>query len=180
MHIAITLIFGCLSIFVAQATELTTLPGDSILQNPFPEVEELTQEEEWAQFGKLLDYGTISYNEEMPIFIGKGLVGEDYNTQKTNGDQQFLEYIYKYIESCTDSLNGDLSMLVVSFKVTEEGRVDDIKLRRGNKEGCLGQQAIQLVEKMNEDFKQPWKPGRYANKVTTVRYNLPIRIRWTK
>ncbi|MCP4439187.1 MAG: hypothetical protein GY810_09615 [Aureispira sp.] len=180
MRIFIPLIFVCLCGAVAQANELLPLPGDSVLYNPYPEVEELTKSEEDAEHEELLIYGTINYSEEMPIFIGTGLVGEDYNTQKENGDKQFLEYIYQNIETCVDSVNADISMLVVSFKVTEKGLVEDIELKRGDKEGCLGQQAIRLVERMNTTFKQPWKPGEQRNKVVSCRYNLPIKIRWIK
>lgn len=183
MQIFIPLLLACLWGGTTQANELLPLPGDSVLHNYYPEVEELTKEEEWEQFGGNIDhlsYGTINYSKEMPIFIGTGLVGEDYNTQKIHGDKQLLEYIHNNMKSCPDFLNQDCSLLVVSFKVTERGYVEDILLRRGNKEGCLGQQAIRLVEKMNEDIKKPWQPARYgyANKVVAARYNLPIRIRW--
>ena len=95
--------------------------------------------------------------EEMPTFPG--------------GDQALLEYMAKntkYPPLARE--NGLQGIVVVTFVVDENGKINNVQVLRGIGGGC-DEEAIRVVQSM-----PAWKPGKQRGMPVRVQYNLPFRF----
>ena len=66
--------------------------------------------------------------------------------------------------------------VTVSFVVTKEGEIKDVKALKKLRAGCT-EEAIRVVKSMNE-MDENWVPGKNEKgEPLNVRYNLPIQFR---
>lgn len=165
--------FICLIILtISQLSWAVTpsLPQDSSIPVPPNMVLEPAPQEE-----EPIMWGTISYRETMPRFPGcEDLEGTDWE-KKECADQLLLKYIYGNINYPKEAREKGLEgMVVVSFVINEQGRLEQFELLRNPGLG-IGEEALRIVESMNE--LAPWTPGIQRGKVVKVRYNIPIRFK---
>lgn len=118
----------------------------------------------------------IFVQEEMPRFPGCEHLPTP-NEKKHCADQKLLHYIYSNIHySCTMRESQIEGMVVISFTVTTQGKIADIKILRDPGAG-LGEDAARVVASMN-DLPEPWISGKALNgQAVAVCYNLPIRYK---
>lgn len=96
--------------------------------------------------------------EQMPGFPG--------------GEGELLKYLaskIKYPPMAKE--NGIEGVVFLTFVVTREGKVSDVKLLRGIGGGC-DEEAKRVVASMPD-----WKPGKQNGRPVMVQYNLPVRFR---
>ena len=113
--------------------------------------------------------------EQMPRFPGCEEMAGTSEEKKACADQKLLEYIYRNVRfTAAARANGIEGMVVVSFVVDRNGTIRDAEILR-DPGGGLGEQALKVVEKMNE-MDESWTPGMQAGRKVNVRYNLPVRF----
>jgi protein TonB len=94
--------------------------------------------------------------EEKPKFMG--------------GDEgEFTKWVFKnmtYPEIAKE--NGIQGRVYISFVVTTEGKVTDVKVLRGV-DPSLDKEAVRVIS-----MSPKWTPGKQRNKPVRVRYNFPV------
>lgn len=136
--------------------------ADSILQQ--------TLKEEAPKLNK--NGGTFAIVEEMPRFPGCEDLAGDHKTKKTCADQKLLKFLYENIKYPSFAReNAAEGMVVISFTVMEDGRIEDVRALRGICEP-LEKECLRLVNMM-----PVWTPGRQDGAAVRVKYNLPIRFK---
>lgn len=140
------------------------------------QVEELTIAKEELKDMTKTDDEVIVIAEEMPRFPGCEDMAGDNKVKKACSDQKLLQFIYKNVKYPAEAKAKNIEgMAVVSFVVSKEGTLKDIKLLRDPKGGC-GSEAIRIINLMNEQNIR-WRPGINEGKIVAVKYNLPIRFK---
>ncbi|MFM2048016.1 MAG: hypothetical protein RI955_562 [Bacteroidota bacterium] len=108
-------------------------------------------------FAQEINSEIFSYVEQMPEFIG--------------GEAALMKFIsvnIKYPQVAKDAeIEG---RVIVSFVVTTEGKLTDLKVLRDIGGGC-GEEAIRVL-KLSPD----WKPGMQNGKKVNVKMVLPIKF----
>ncbi|WP_439880489.1 energy transducer TonB [Pontibacter sp. MBLB2868] len=95
--------------------------------------------------------------EEMPEFIG--------------GEKAMLQYLSKKINyPAMAQRQGIEGLVVVSFIVSETGKIRDVEVIKGLGSGT-DEEALRVVRNMPD-----WKPGKQNSRKVPVRYTLPIRF----
>lgn len=114
--------------------------------------------------------------EEMPRFPGCEEIEGDAQEKKSCADLKLLKFVYNNIKYPTKALlrNKD-GMAVVSFVVTTEGKIEDVKILRNPGAG-MGEEAARVVRLMNK-LEERWTPGKKDGEPVNVQYNLPIRFK---
>lgn len=105
----------------------------------------------------------VSYKTEMmPEFPG--------------GEQALFQFIAKNVKYPQVSLeSGIMGTCFVTFVVEADGRVTDIKILRGVKNGAdCDAEALRVVNQMPN-----WKPGIQFGRAVRVQFNLPIKFKLT-
>lgn len=135
-----------------------------------------SQEKEEAIDYEPNDEGNYVLVEEMPRFPGCEDLEGSIAEKKNCADQELLKFIYQNV-SYPDLAreNGVEGMSVVSFTVSEKGKITDIKILRDPGSGT-GAEAMRVVALMN-DLKERWTPGKVNGEKVRVQYNLPIRFK---
>jgi TonB family protein len=112
-------------------------------------------------------------SERMPRFPGcEDINGTDYD-KYICAERKMLEYIYSELRYPEKAFkNGVEGTAVVSFIVSEHGKLQDITLVQNLRKGC-GAEALRVVEKMS-NLNERWVPGIQSGKRIPVRFNLPI------
>lgn len=132
--------------------------------------EEQEIEEEEEEFEEI-----FTVVEKMPIFPSCETAGDE-QAKKVCTDKALLKYIYqniKYPKAARE--NGIEGLIVVSFVVNEEGKIQDVKCIRDIGGGC-GEESVRVIASMNEK-NMVWTPGTQRGKAIKVKYNMPIRFR---
>ena len=95
------------------------------------------------------------FYDEMPQFPG--------------GQEAFRRYIKDSVRYPQSARNESLSGKVyVSFKVTETGKIDSVRLLRGFYDSC-DMEALRVIRAMPD-----WIPAKHNGKPISVQFNLPI------
>ena len=95
--------------------------------------------------------------EQTPMFIG--------------GDNALNEYLYKniVIPETEKEITG---AIFVSFVVSSDGSIRNVKLLRGIKESPgLTKEVLRVISEMPK-----WKPGRQSGEKVNVQYQIPVRF----
>lgn len=88
------------------------------------------------------------------------------------GDDALNKFLGSNIRYPKEAMEKNIGGTVfVSFIVTNEGRVTDVKTVGAQKGGGLEEEAMRVVKTMPQ-----WKPGRQNNRNVSVMFNLPIRF----
>lgn len=124
---------------------------------------------------KVLPETTWTVVEQMPRFPGCEEVAGDHQAKKQCADQKMLSFIYDNIRYPRQALEiGVEGIVVVSFVVDKQGKIQDIKLLRDPGAG-LGKEAIRIIHMMN-NLPEAWTPGKQRGRAVKVQYNLPVRF----
>lgn len=68
------------------------------------------------------------------------------------------------------------AMVVVSFVITAEGKIDSIQIISQPEDKSFGLQVIKVLQECPD-----WKPGQLANgEATDIKYTLPVRFNRTR
>ena len=96
------------------------------------------------------------YNYEiMPEFIG--------------GTKAMFSYLKKEIHYPVEAIeNNYTGKVIVSFTVSEKGKISDEKIMKGNAD-CLNNEALRLVKQMPE-----WNPGQLDGEFVKMQVGVPI------
>ena len=87
------------------------------------------------------------------------------------GDQALIKYLSKNFKLPKSARKNKVTgLLVLSFVVSAEGKVGDVKVVRGVTEE-VNAEGVRTVKSM-----PTWQPGRQDGKAVPVQYTLPIRI----
>ena len=115
--------------------------------------------------------------EKMPLFPGcDSLMTAPYRELKNCADQRMLDYVYSNIEYPEAAVEEKVEgMAVISFIVERDGSLSSAKIYRNPGAG-LGEEALRVVNKMNEDGLR-WYPGTQGGRRVRVMFNLPIKFR---
>ncbi|MFD3001772.1 TonB family protein [Pontibacter toksunensis] len=98
-----------------------------------------------------------TYVEQMPMFKG--------------GEAEMIKFLGKNIRYPEEAKEAGLEGIVVlSFVVDHEGRLDDIQVIKRLGKGT-DEEAVRVVKMMSGN----WLPGKQNGKVVPVRYTLPVR-----
>ncbi len=89
------------------------------------------------------------------------------------GESAMIKYISKKIKYPTsERMKGISGTCYVSFVVEKDGRITEVKILQGIKDGPLcNAEAVRVVEKMHK-----WNPGTLDGKPIRVQFNLPIKF----
>ena len=116
------------------------------------------------------DDEVVMLAEQMPRFPGCEDLEGDNDAKKRCADQKLVRFIYGQVKYPKTALENNVQgMAMVSFIVTEEGRIADVSILRNPGSG-LGEEAKRVVELMNA-MPDPWTPGRINGEIVRVRYN---------
>ena len=102
-------------------------------------------------------------------------------TRKENefcSQKKLLQFVYNNIRYPKIAKKQGISgMVVVSFIITKEGKIDtkSIKLLRDIGAGC-GKEALHITKRIAQEL-GPWVPKRYLGKIIPCTYSLPIRFK---
>lgn len=100
----------------------------------------------------------FTFVEQPPSFIG--------------GDAGLNKYLATNIRYPRAAVENNIGgTIFVSFIVTDDGSVTDIKTVGAPKGGGLEEEAMRVVEKMPK-----WIPGKQNGNLVNVQFNLPIRF----
>ncbi len=95
--------------------------------------------------------------EQMPAFPG--------------GDAALARFLSRHLRFPASAQRNDVSGVVyVSFVISRDGAVTDVKILKGIEEDCDAE-AVRVVSKMSN-----WNPGRQNGRSVSVRYAIPIRF----
>ena len=116
--------------------------------------------------------------EEMPVFPNcKNIPTE--SERRVCSQKELLSYIYSNIQYPDSARKKDIQgLVVISFVVNEEGKVEQFKILKDIGEGC-GDAAIKVIENMNK-LEMIWQPGRQEGKIVKVKYNIPVKFKINK
>ncbi|MFN5335863.1 MAG: energy transducer TonB [Bacteroidota bacterium] len=96
--------------------------------------------------------------EEMPVPPG-GITG-------------FTNYMMQTLKYPTAAKEGNVQgMVVVSFVVTAEGKVENVEVLRGIGSGC-DEEAVRVVANSGT-----WTPGRNGGSAVAVKMTLPVQFK---
>jgi TonB family protein len=116
--------------------------------------------------------------ENMPIFPSCETAGNMRDKMNCT-DTELLKFVYQNLNYPANAVKNNVEgLVVVSFVVNQEGKVENVKCLKDVGGGC-GTEAIRVIEAMN-DKGIVWTPGTQRGKAVKVKYNLPIRFRLTK
>lgn len=88
------------------------------------------------------------------------------------GDEELNKFLSSNIRYPKEAVEKKIGGTVfVSFIVTDEGQVTDVRSVGAKKGGGLEEEAVRVVKAMPN-----WKPGRQNNREVSVQFNLPIRF----
>lgn len=106
-------------------------------------------------------------NEE----VGDMYVISEVPPEFPGGEDALLNYLVRnYKISKAASKGGKGGRVYVEFVISETGKVEDVKVKRGVSPEC-DQEAIRVIQNMPN-----WKPGMQNGKPVKVLFNLPIKI----
>ncbi|MCH8331587.1 MAG: energy transducer TonB, partial [Bacteroidetes bacterium] len=95
--------------------------------------------------------------EVMPVFPG--------------GMEALVVYVGENLKYPVEAKKkGTEGMVLVSFVVSNDGGVRDVKAIKGIGDGC-DKEAVRVVNKMPK-----WDPGMVEGKPVAVQYNLPVKF----
>ena len=87
------------------------------------------------------------------------------------GDAALARFLSRNLRFPASAQRNDVSGLVyVSFVISRDGAVTDVKILKGVEEACDAE-AVRVVGKMPN-----WNPGRQNGRSVSVRYSIPIRF----
>ena len=97
--------------------------------------------------------------EEKPKFMG--------------GDEiEFTRWVFQHISYPDIAKENRIQgRVMVSFKVTAEGKVTDVKVLRGV-DPSLDKEAVRVIS-----MSPQWTPGRQRNKNVPVRFTFPVTFK---
>jgi len=150
---------------------------------------QLGAEEAVKKYGDLAKNGAVEFSTELdnmdrkifqqvddfPRFPGCEAL-TDQDSKQNCSNQKLIQYIYsklKYPKSAKDE--GIEGQVVVSFVVTEEGKLFDVKLVKDIGGGC-GEEALRVVNSMQE-MNERWIPGRKNGQAVATEFKLPLQFR---
>lgn len=113
--------------------------------------------------------------DELPRFPGCEELTSAVEKQNC-ANRKLIEYLYSrimYPKSAKD--DGIQGQVVVSFVVTEEGKLFDVKLVKDIGGGC-GEEALRVVRSMQE-MGQLWVPGRANGQAVATEFKLPLHFK---
>lgn len=105
--------------------------------------------------------------EKSPAEEGVYLIA-DVMPEFPGGKEAILSYFREHMQA--DALNSTTGKVVISFLVTETGKVKDVKVIRGSVP-TLNETVRRAAEKMPD-----WKPGTVARQAVKVRMQYPVVI----
>ncbi len=113
--------------------------------------------------------------EDMPRFPGCEDLADDSQERKKCADRKMLEFVYQNIEYPKDArAAGKEGVVVVSFIVNKEGRLDDISIKR-SVYSSLDEEVKRVIGMMNE-MEEPWTPGRQRGRIVKVEFLMPVKF----
>ena len=111
--------------------------------------------------------------EVPPVFIGS--IDSNSNTVNKLVDNGMYKFIAMNINYPREALiNGIQGRVIISFVVTKDGSLKDIKVLKGVGYG-LDEEALRIVRLMNKS--KMWKPGEKDGKPVNVSFILPISFK---
>jgi TonB family protein len=114
--------------------------------------------------------------EEMPTFLD---CENDSISTKRCTERKLLAYINTNIKYPKDALNnGTKGLVVVTFVVNKEGKIEAAKTLKDIGDGC-GDEVIRVINTMNEG-RIKWTAGKQKGEKVKVRYNVPVRFKLPK
>jgi protein TonB len=106
---------------------------------------------------EIIPEGPILVADQMPTFPG--------------GDKALFKFLAGNIQYPRIAVDEGISGRVyVTFVVSKDGSITDVKLLRGLGGGC-SEEALRVLSKMPR-----WSPGWHQGKLVSVQYNLPINF----
>jgi protein TonB len=106
---------------------------------------------------EIIPEGPILVADQMPTFPG--------------GDKELFKFLADNIQYPRMAADAGISGRVyVTFVVSKDGTITDVKLLKGLAGGC-SEEAIRVLGKMPR-----WSPGWHQGKLVSVQYNLPINF----
>jgi len=116
--------------------------------------------------------------ENMPVFPSCETAG-DAAAQKQCTETKLLQHISEHLLYPTIAReNYILGLVVVSFVVNKEGKIEAVKCVKDIGAGC-GEEAIRVIKLMNEK-NLVWTPGKHKGEIVKVKYNVPVRFNLQK
>lgn len=136
---------------LVQTGKMPILKGDSSANMP------IRRSEPADEMPNSYEEKAYTYVEQMPKF--------------KEGEAEMMKFLGKNIRYPEEAKEAGVEGIVVlSFVVDHEGRLDDIQVIKGLGKGT-DEEAVRVVKLMSGN----WLPGRQDGKAVPVRYTLPIR-----
>ncbi|MDZ4708809.1 MAG: TonB family protein [Saprospiraceae bacterium] len=150
---------------------------------------QLEVEEAITKYGEVGKYGAMEFStetewaerkvfqevDESPQFPGCEALTNPVEKQ-TCTNEKLIQYLYsRILYPKTAKENGIEGRVVVSFVVTEEGKLLDVKLVNDIGGGC-GEEALRVVNSMQE-MDQRWIPGKKNGLAVATEFKLPLHFR---
>jgi len=113
----------------------------------------------------------------MPVLSGCE-TEPDAKAKKQCTEAKLIKYVSFYAkmnypkEAKKNKIEG---LVVVSFVVNKEGKIEDVKCIRDIGGGC-GAETVRIMEAMNEQ-NSTWTPGKQRGQAVNVRYTMPVRFK---
>ncbi|MDF1697218.1 MAG: energy transducer TonB [Saprospiraceae bacterium] len=116
--------------------------------------------------------------DEMPRFPGCEDMDGTIQEKENCGKNKMLQYVYKNLNYPKQARsNGTEGMVVAQFKISPEGKVKNINIKRGIGDGC-NDAVIDVITKMQQEI--TWIPGKKDEKAVEVQYTIPIKFKLPK
>jgi len=101
---------------------------------------------------------------------------KDKEAKKKCSERGLLKYAYQNVRYPTIARENNIQgLVVVSFVVNKEGKIEDVNIIRDIGGGC-GAETVRVIESMNLN-NIVWTPGKLDGKAVKVKYFFPIRFK---
>ena len=114
--------------------------------------------------------------ERLARFPGCEVLGLDKKLTVACATEKMLRYIFRYMEYPEEAKTKKVEgQVVVTFTITEEGEMENIRLTKDIGSGC-GEEALRVVNQMKAE-RIIWTPALLNSKPQKIAFNLPVNFK---
>ena len=118
---------------------------------------------------QVMDYADTEEEEEEVVEDIPFAIVEEKPKFMGGDETEFTRWVFQHISYPDIAKENRIQgRVMVSFKVTAEGKVTDVKILRGV-DASLDKEAVRVIS-----MSPPWTPGKQRNKNVPVRFTFPV------
>jgi protein TonB len=121
---------------------------------------------------QVMDYTATEEEEEVVVEDIPFAIVEDKPKFMGGDENEFTRWVFQHLSYPDIAKENRIQgRVMVSFRVTAEGKVTDVKVLRGV-DPSLDKEAVRVIS-----MSPLWTPGKQRNKAVPVRYTFPVTFK---